>query len=131
MPGKPKADQQEHDDEHDYRDGTGSLDDRVGKLEEGQQDIRGTLGEVLAILKGGKPDGDAAAPEEKAPEGGGGNIATEIQRQLAAQRQQDQAAQESQTLAERLGAVETSVRDMAEKAPGPLPRRVEKLMGWH
>lgn len=129
MPGKPKTEP----DATEHEEGAGSLDDRVGALENGQHEIRDTLTEVLGILKGGKPASDApAAQEETAPPAARGeNVAIEIQRQLAAQRQQDQAAQESQTLAERLGAVETSVRDMAEKPPGPLPRRVEKLMGWH
>lgn len=57
-------------------------------------------------------------------------IAEEIRGQLAAQRAADEKAAAEKGQADRLAAVEQTVTGLAEKAPEPLARKVEKLMGW-
>jgi hypothetical protein len=57
-------------------------------------------------------------------------VAEEIRQQLAAQRAADERAAAEKGAADRLAAVEAKVTGMAEQAPEPITRRVEKLMGW-
>lgn len=57
-------------------------------------------------------------------------IAEEIRGQLAAQRAADEKTAAEKGQADRLAAVEATVTGLAEKAPEPITRRVEKIMGW-
>lgn len=57
-------------------------------------------------------------------------VAEEIRKQLADQRARDEADAEKRGQAERVASLEAKVTGMAEQAPEPITRRVEKIMGW-
>lgn len=101
-----------------------SLDDRVGQLESGQQSLSGKVDKILGILGGAGGDGDGG----HAPQGSGVSVAEEIRAQLEQQRRDDAAAAAERDRDARLSAAETTLRDMTEKQPGPLPRRSTRLM---
>lgn len=102
----------------------GALDERVGKLEAGQESIAGKVDKILGMLGGGGGD------EGHEPEGNGGNVGLEIRRQLDERdaRRRDEDARRG--VSDRVGALETQVSEMRETKPGPLPKRVHKIMGW-
>jgi hypothetical protein len=102
------------------------LDQRVSSLEAGQESLSQKLDKILGIVggagpaEGGHPDEDKGAP----------NIAHEIRAQLdqrdaAAKKQADEDA-----LKNTVGEVKAKVAELAEKPPAPMPRRVERIMGW-
>jgi hypothetical protein len=105
----------------------GALEDRVAGLEAGQQSLSGKVDQVLAALGGGKDPAPAGDGKDPAPAGG---VAAEIRQQLDERDARERAAAAERDRDGRLGALEQSVKDMGEKAPAPLPRRVEKMMGW-
>lgn len=101
-------------------------DKRIGDLEAGQQTILGKLDQLL----GGNPPKAAAggdAPQAPRPPA---NIAEEIRQQLDARDAKHRADAETKARDDRLAALETKTSELAEKSPEPLPRRVEKFMGW-
>jgi hypothetical protein len=93
------------------------LDQRVGALE-------GKIDQILGIISGGdKP----AEPEVK---GGGTNVAHEIRQQLD---ERDAAARkkaEEDGIKGELGEVKAKLSELTEQPPAPMPRRIEKFMGW-
>jgi hypothetical protein len=96
---------------------TGDLPQRVGALE-------GKIDQILGIISG---DGKPADPAEP---GGGTNIAHEIRQQLD---ERDQAAKkkaDEDGLRGTVGELQTKLSELTEKPPAPMPRRIEKLMGW-
>jgi hypothetical protein len=95
---------------------------RVDKLETGQDTISAKLDHLIERLSGG---GGAAGG---AKSGEGESVADEIARQLAERDARARADADSRTLLDRLGAVETSVSEMREKAPGPLQTRRARVM---
>lgn len=102
----------------------GALGDRVGKLEAGQESIAGKVDQILGMLDGGKgADGGGGHTGEDT----GGHVGLEIRRQLderdARRRQED----DSRSVSDRVGALEAA---LSETKPGPVPRRVHKVMGW-
>lgn len=99
------------------------LADRVGKLEAGQDTISAKLDHLIERLTPGGGGGGKAD--------GGESVADEIARQLAERDAKARADADSRTLLDRLGAVETSVSEMREKAPGPLPTRRARFMWGH
>lgn len=109
------------------QDGSGALDERVGKLEAGQETLSGKLDAILDRLGGGQ-DGKPAGPP--APEGGGGNVAAEIRQQLEERDRKARAEADSKSTADRLAAAETKLAELAEKPPQAMPRAVERIMGW-
>ena len=58
------------------------------------------------------------------------SMAEEIRQGLAELEERKRKEADAKGKEDRLAAVETSVREMAEKAPEPPARRVEKIMGW-
>jgi hypothetical protein len=102
------------------------IDQRVSSLEAGQESLSQKLDKILGIVggagpaEGGHPDEDKGAP----------NIAHEIRAQLD---QRDAAAKkkaDEDSVKDELGQVKAKVAELAEKAPEPMPRRVERIMGW-
>lgn len=90
------------------------LGDRVGMLEEKLDQL---------IKMGGGGDG-GQVPEA------GGSVAAEIAAQLEQRDRERAAAAASKASDDRVGALEATVKDLAEKQPQPLVRRVSKVMGW-
>jgi hypothetical protein len=106
------------DDEETTPPAEGDLPQRVGTLE-------GKIDQILGIL--GKGDDKPADPAEP---GGGTNIAHEIRQQLD---ERDQAAKkkaDEDGLRGTVGELQTKLSELTEKPPAPMPRRIEKLMGW-
>lgn len=101
-----------------------TLDNRVGKLEAGQESLSAKLDKVLEALSGGGQQDDGE-PQ------GAPNVAAEIRQQLEERDRKDKAAARDKAREDRLTAAETKLAELAEKPPGPMPRRVEKIMGWH
>lgn len=97
-------------------------DKRIADLEAGQQTILGKLDQLL----GGKP----AEPDGKTGTPPPSNIAEEIRQQLDARDAKNQADADAKATKDRLAAVEAKTSELSEKPPDPLPRRVERLMGW-
>jgi uncharacterized protein YceH (UPF0502 family) len=106
----------------------GDLDARVGQLETGQASISDKVDRILGIIGGGGNDSGGTSSE--ADQGKPANVAEEIRRQIEARDARDAAAADDQARTDRLGALETKLAELAEKPPEPMPRRVEKLMGW-
>ena len=93
------------------------LDSRVGRLET-------MISELKDAITGGGGQGSESAPEPPA------NVAEEIRRQIEERDARERAAAEDKARTDRLGALETRLAELTEKPPEPMPRRVEKLMGW-
>jgi hypothetical protein len=106
------------DDEETAPPAEGDLPQRVGTLE-------GKIDQILGIL--GKGDDKPADPTEP---GGGTNIAHEIRQQLDAQNRKKAEDDEKNGIKNELGEVKTKLSELTEKPPAPMPRRIEKLMGW-
>jgi hypothetical protein len=108
-----------------------ALSDRVSTLETGQETLSGKLDQVIGMLGGKGGGGHADDPTAAADStGNAGNIAHEIRAQLdKVAREKEAAAKEGErdgTLAE----LRAKVAELTEKTPEPMPRRVEKIMGW-
>ena len=58
------------------------------------------------------------------------NIAHEIRAQLEERDAKARADAAEQGKADRLAAAEAKIAELAEKPPAPMPRRVERIMGW-
>ncbi len=102
------------------------LDQRVSSLETGQHSLSEKLDRILNIVRvgGGHDDEPTGQP------GGGTNIAHEIRQQLD---ERDAAAArkaEEDGLKSTVGELQAKLSELAEKPPAPMPRRVERLMGW-
>ena len=93
------------------------LDERVGRLET-------MITELKNAITGSGGSGTETAPEPPA------NVAEEIRRQIEERDAREKAAAEDKAKTDRIGALETRLAELTEKAPEPMPRRVEKLMGW-
>lgn len=106
-----------------------SLAARMGKIEERQDDQGGKLDRILGILSGdGKPAEGKEEPEQKG--GSPGGIAHEIRAQLEERDRKDAASKAEAERDGTLADLKAKVAELAEKPPGPLPRKVEKIMGW-
>jgi hypothetical protein len=108
--------------------GDEGLEDRVGQLETGQQSLSQKVDQILGIVSGSS-GGDGGGGGQDPP-GQPGSIAEEIRVQLDDRDARNAAAADEQAKTDRLGALETKVAELAEKPPAPVPRRVEKFMGW-
>lgn len=107
-----------------------SLGARVGQLEAGQDSLAGKVDKILGIISGGGgQDGDGGGHGEE-PTGGAPNIAHEIRAQLAERDRKSREDAEKKTLSDELAGVKARIAELAEKQPEPMPRRVEKFMGW-
>ena len=97
---------------------SGDLPKRVSSLE-------GKIDRILDMVTGGGGDDNQEPTEPGAP-----NIAHEIRQQLDQRdREAKKKADEDGVKAE-LGEVKTKLAELAEKPPAPMPRRIERLMGW-
>jgi hypothetical protein len=105
-----------------------STDQRIASLEAGQTGINSKIDRILGIISGSGPDdpdpGDGGQPA------GGQSIAHEIRAQLDARDAKAKQDSEAASVKDELGQVKAKVAELAEKPPAPMPRRVEKLMGW-
>lgn len=90
------------------------LDQRVTQLETGQQSILSRLDQLLGAGAGDTPEAEPERPEV--------NIAEEIRRQLG---ERDKAAARKPK-----AAAAPKAAELAEQAPEPMGRRIEKIMGW-
>lgn len=115
----------------DEQDGTpdGGLDQRVASLEAGQTSLEDKVDKILGIVSGHGGDAGDGGGHGDEPSGGT-NIAHEIRQQLDERDAKNRAEADEQARTDRLGAVETRLAELAEKPPEPMPRRIEKIMGW-
>jgi hypothetical protein len=103
------------------------LDKRVSSLEAGQDSLSQKLDRILGIVGGGGHDEE---PTDQPAQGGAPNIAHEIRQQLD-ERDRKKADDDRQAgLHSTVDELKTKVSELTEKPPAPLPRRIEKLMGW-
>jgi hypothetical protein len=93
------------------------LDQRVTSLES-------KIDRILGLFDGSEDPGDGGQPA------GAPNIAHEIRQQLDERDAKAKADAEKQQVADELGQVKAKVAELAEKPPAPMPRKVERLMGW-
>jgi hypothetical protein len=103
------------------------LDQRVESLEHGQESLSHKLDRILGVISGGSEDDD---PGDGGQQAGAPNIAEEIRAQLDARDAKARSDAEAASVKDELGQVKAKVAELAEKPPAPMPRRVEKLMGW-
>lgn len=121
------------DDEHEHsesQDAGGTLENRVGALESGQQTLSGKIDQVLSLLGGGgkeKPAEPAQPPGGGRPEDG---IALEIRRQLDERNARAAADEEKASTAREVDSLKQQVQALSERKPEAPVRRVEKAMGW-
>jgi hypothetical protein len=104
-----------------------TTDQRIASLEAGQTGINSKIDRILGIISGGGPDDD---PGDGGQPAGGQSIAHEIRAQLDARDAKNKADSEAASVKDELGQVKAKVAELAEKPPAPMPRRVERLMGW-
>jgi hypothetical protein len=90
---------------------------RVGRLET-------MISELKDAITGDGGPGSESAPEPPA------NVAEEIRRQIEDRDRKTASETAEAAKTDRLAAVETKLAELAEKAPEPVPRRVERFMGW-
>jgi hypothetical protein len=103
------------------------LDQRVSSLETGQQTMAEKLDKILGIVgAGGHPDEDSGPAEP----GGGTNIAHEIRQQLDERDTRAREDAEKNGVKSELGEVKAKLAELTEKPPAPMPRRIERIMGW-
>jgi hypothetical protein len=103
-----------------------STDQRIASLEAGQSGLEKKIDRILGIVAGGPDDPDPGDGGQPAA----GNVADEIRTQLDARDAKAKTDREAASLVDELGQVKAKVAELAEKPPAPMPRRVEKLMGW-
>jgi cell division septation protein DedD len=95
---------------------TGDLPKRVDTLES-------KIDTILSRLSGGPAKADDGP--EPPP-----NVAHEIRQQLDERDRAAAAKAKEDGIAAELGEVKVKLSELTEKAPGPLPRRIERIMGW-
>ena len=103
------------------------LDGRVSSLETGQETLTQKIDKLLGIVGA---DGPGDGQDGHDGEGTGTNIAHEICAQLDKRDREAKDAADKASLTDEIGQVKAKVAELAEKPPAPMPRRVEKLMGW-
>lgn len=103
------------------------LDQRVESLEHGQESLGHKLDKILGIVSGGPDDDD---PGDGGQPAGAPNIAEEIRAQLDKRDREAKDAADKASLTDELGQVKAKVAELAEKPPAPMPRKIEKIMGW-
>jgi|SRR5690348_9054532 len=97
---------------------------RIDQLEARIEGQESKLDQILGMLSGGsKPD----APAGDAPPT---DIASEIREQLAAAERKRRAEEAEAARDGTLSALKARVEELSEQPPAPMPRRVEKIMGW-
>jgi cell division septation protein DedD len=94
----------------------GDLPKRVDTLES-------KIDTILSRLSGGPAKADDGP--EPPP-----NVAHEIRQQLDERDARAKKQAEEDGIKAELGEVKVKLSELTEKAPGPLPRRIEKWMGW-
>jgi hypothetical protein len=104
------------------------IDRRVASLETGQENLSQKLDKILGIMGGGDDHDAEGSGQDGQP--GGTNIAHEIRQQLDARDRENKEQAEKDGLKNELGEVKAKLSELTEKPPAPMPRRVEKLMGW-
>lgn len=102
------------------------LDQRVESLEHGQESLSHKLDRILGVLSDGPGDdpGDGGQPA------GAPNIAEEIRAQIDKRDREAKDAADKAALTDELGQVKAKIAELAEKPPAPMPRKIEKIMGW-
>ena|ERR1700676_2415212 len=101
------------------------LDGRVSSLETGQESLTQKLDKLLGIVGAG--DGQDSGHEGEGTET---NIAHEIRAQLDKRDADAKRKADEEGLHATVGELKTKVTELAEKPPAPMPRRIEKWMGW-
>ena len=103
----------------------------IDELRERQDRTESKLDQILGILGKTKDNTQANAQEGRAKElDAPTSIAEEIRLQFEERDRKAAAAADAKGKEDRLAAVETSVREMAEKPPEPPARWIEKFWGW-
>ena len=102
-----------------------ALGERVSRLETGQDSLSGKIDQILGILDG---SGGGQTGHDEQPSGAQPNIAHEIRAQLDERDRKKAADDTARADADRLGAVETRLAELAEKPPEPMPSRRERWM---
>lgn len=95
------------------------LDQRVSRIET-------AVDRLMSVITGSGDEPDPPA----GPAAGAPNIAHEIRAQLDERDRKAREDAEKKGVADELGQVKAKLAELAEKAPEPMPRRVEKIMGW-
>jgi hypothetical protein len=104
-----------------------STDQRIASLEAGQTGLESKIDRILGIISGSGPDDD---PGDGGQPAGGQSIAHEIRAQLDARDAKAKQDAAAASLTDELGQVKAKVAELAEKPPAPMPRKVERIMGW-
>lgn len=117
--------------ETDETDEEGERITSIKELSERQDRTESKLDQILAVLGKTRDNAQANAREGQerkldAPT----SIAEEIRQQFEERDRKAAADAEHKSREDRLAAVETSLKEIAEKAPEPPARRIEKIMGW-
>lgn len=108
---------------------SGGLDERVGKLEAGQDTLTGKVDQILGILGSDKNKAhDAAEQRTEAKLDRPSNVADEIRQQLDERDRAAKADREKQAADGELADLKAKVAELSEKPPEPMPRRVETWM---
>lgn len=99
-------------------DSDSGLDQRVTTLES-------KIDKILGIISRDPPAADE--PEQPA---GAPNVAHEIRQQLDERDAKAREDADKASLRDEVGALKTTLAELAEKPPEAMPRKVERIMGW-
>ena len=94
-------------------------------VEQRVDSLESKVDKILGILSGQAGDAGDAGDEPQPT-----NIAHEIRAQLDERDAKARAEAAEQGKADRLAAAEARIAELSEKPPEPMPRRVERIMGW-
>lgn len=103
------------------------INQRVASLEAGQESMSQKIDKILGMVSGDTREQDTGEHEDKPT---GTNVAHEIRAGIEAHEKEKAAAEAEQGKADRLAAAEARIAELSEKPPAPMPRAVERIMGW-
>ena len=108
-------------------DSTGDLDDRVGRLETGQQTLSEKLDKLLGIVSAGPPgkadEGGAPGPAGRPPD-----IGEQVRAELARAEQESAAKAAADAEKSDRETIKEQLAKLHEVAPQPPQRRSERIM---
>ena len=109
-------------------DDTGSVEERVDRLEAGQQTLSDKLDEILGIVSRKPPGQDAAIAGQHAPARRPASVEEQVQAELARAERERAAAAEAEAEKSDREQIKEQLAKLHEVAPAPPQRRSERVM---
>lgn len=108
-------------------DDTGNLDERVDRLEDGQQTLSDKIDQILGIVSR-KPPGQAAETGDHGPAGRPADIGEQVRAELARAESERAASEAAEAEKSDRETIREAVAKLREAPPQPPQRRSERVM---